>query len=288
MYVDSEYRWCRLVVLYVFGGEFFHYLRYAVVLFFVGLVAVDEGNEIIFSGGDIVAEHKSKSASVAGLHIHSYLANAGSALHKCRSVAIDGAIPVGADGGRYVVAQQIVGFGYAEVEFGPVEIVVFEPTVHLCRSAVAVVYGDIVEGYVAWHYVHRVARRVIHIGVIDLKPQLIGKNIAIEVDIMKVAVKACLTRHFSCNIRCDGLHKWLQETYLGTMCIEVDAQRVACGIYCALYYRGQSVVLSYIGIEIDSFGFVIPITLDIGIAHAALVVGYVFHMQVRCLEYRRA
>ena len=50
--------------------------------------------------------------------------------------------------------------------------------------------------------------------------------------------------------------------------------------------HGRNVV--NIGVKIDSFGFVIPITLDIGITHAALVVGYVFHMQVRCLEYRRA
>ena len=178
--------------------------------------------------------------------------------------------------------------GDIEVEHRAVEIVVTQPPVHLSGIAVAVANGDVVKLNQARHDVHRIRCCIIDIGVVDLKLQIVGKDVAVEVDVVEIAIQARLARHLALDVRSDCRHKRLQEAELGLVGIEIDAQRVARRIYGTGYHRAQAIVLVDIGMQIDCFGVVVPVAAYQRIAHHTFVVGNAVDLQTRRFEHRCA
>ena len=54
--------------------------------------------------------------------------------------------------------------------------------------------------------------------------------------------------------------------------VKFEVERVACGIYGSAHKRGALVFLVDVGIDINAFGVVVPMTLDVGVAERGVVI----------------
>ena len=104
-----------------------------------------EGNKVVLACLLTIAQHKGEAAAPRRFHIHIDVDYTRLTCNKCRTIAINCAIPHMVIFLASIVAQEVVGLGDAKVEDWLVEAIMLEPSVHACLVPIAIVNADIVK-----------------------------------------------------------------------------------------------------------------------------------------------
>ena len=164
--------------------------------------------------------------------------------------------------------------------------VMLDPAAHGSLVIVAVVDLHIGKPNVARCHVHRVAARVNYVAEVELKLYVIGIDVTIQVYCVEIAQQHCMAGDLPTHVACEGRHERLHKLDIGLVGIEIEVKRVLLREDGAVDERVQAVVLRDVGIDGHRLVLVVPVALDIGIAHERSIVLDIFHLEVGCFQAR--
>ena len=89
----------------------------------------------------------------------------------------------------------------------------------------------------------------------------------------KFAIEMHITAGTSVKLRCDTAHKVFYELQIGIVGFNLQVERALWfyGIYVAVYMALGNVFLADMGIKIDTFHFMMPFSVNIGIPQQAVI-----------------
>lgn len=203
------------------------------------------------------------------------------------AAAEDGAVPVGALLGAYVVAQQFAGVADAEVERRLLEELVAHYAAQVCRMAVDVADGGVVHLDEAWAQPDAVAAEVLRVGEVHFQRQRVGVDVAFEVDVFERAEEARTAGGIAVDRRGEGRHVGLHEAHAHAVGQESDVEGLRCGTYGTFYVGVAAVPARHVGGEQHVLAVVVPGGAYLGVAEGAAVVAYVVDVQAFAGQHGR-